>query len=175
MNGVLRACALMVLGPVLLGVVFLGGCGAGKPPLTPTQLDAIQVRVVEASPDRAFGAATSALLDGGYQVFVSDGDSGFLTGEKRKDPAVGLNILEIVVTTLARAPQDLPPDFYAVSIQVLPETGGRAKVRIRPFDNGIASDCSDPEGDGRKVVEELWALMQRQVLMKEPSHGALPK
>jgi hypothetical protein len=170
MNGALRMWALVVV-----GVAVLGGCGAGRPPLTQTQLDAIQVRVVEASPDRAFGAATSALLDGGYQVFVSDGDSGFLTGEKRKDPAVGLNILEIVVTTLARAPQDLPPDFYAVSIQVLPETGGRAKVRIRPFDNGIASDCTDPDGDGRKVVEELWALMQRQVLMKEPSRAVPPK
>ncbi len=170
MNGALRMWPVLVF-----GLAFLGGCGPVHPPLTQTQMDAIQVRVVEAPPDRAFGAAASALLDAGYQVFVTDADSGFLTGEKRKDPAVGLNILEIVVTTLARAPQDLPPDFYAVSIQVLPETGGRAKVRIRPFDNGVASDCTDPEGDGRKVVEELWALMQRQVLMKEPSRGAVQK
>src|ERR1051326_3753313 len=93
----------------------LGGC-ATDPPLTQTQMDALQVRVVEAAPDRAFAAASSAILDAGYQVKVSDGEWGILTAEKRQDPAAAANVAVMILSTLARNPTDLPPTYHAIAI-----------------------------------------------------------
>jgi hypothetical protein len=148
----------------------LPGCVA-QTPMTQTQMDALQVRLVEAPPERAFAAASSALFDAGYQVTVSDSSWGILTAEKREDPAVAANVAVIILTTLARNPTDIPPTYHAVSIQVLPASQNRANVRIRPFLNGYSCPCTAQDKEGREVVEQLWTLMQRQVLMKEPSRG----
>jgi hypothetical protein len=134
-------------------------------------MDALQVRLVEAPPDRAFAAASSALLDAGYQIHVSDADAGVMTGEKREDPAVAANVTVIILTAIlseGHAAQDLPPTYHAVSVQVLPVSALHTNVRIRPFLNGLACPCTERDAAGRAVVEQLWTLMQRQVLMKEP-------
>lgn len=160
----MRAAALLFLAVPLL----LAGCAA-DPPLSQTQMDALQVRLVEAPPDRAFAAASSAIIDAGYDIHVSDGEWGILTAEKRQDPALAANIAVVILSSLARAPTDLPPTYHAVAIQVLPVPQNRANVRIRPFINGQPCACTLADKEGREVVEQLWTLMQRQVLMKEPS------
>ncbi len=150
-------------------VTMLVGCAA-PPPMTQSQMDAAQVRQVEAAPDRAFNAASGALIDAGYQVHVSDGEAGLLTGEKREDPAVAANVAVMVVTALlTNAPMDIPPAYHAVSIQVLPGSEGRSSVRIRPFLNGLACPCDQEDAAGRATVGQIWELMQRQLLMKEPA------
>lgn len=152
--------------------LFLAGCAERR--LTATQMDALQVRLVEASPERTYVAATSALLDAGYVIRVSDGEAGLLTGEKRVDTPVATNVAVIVlstVLTLGHGATDVPPSYHAVSIQVLPGTSGRSSVRVRPFLNGQPAGCDTPDAEGRKTIDELWNLMQRQVLMKEPAHA----
>ncbi len=147
-----------------MGMVGVGGCAA-KPPLSPTQMEALQTREVEAGADRAFAAATNAVLDAGYRLRMSDADAGILAAELRQDPAVAANVGVIVATalvTLGHAVADLPPTYHELCVQVMPEGSGRSKVRIRSYLN--ASAAHEPE-----VVEQIWTLMQRQVLMKEPS------
>ena len=164
-----RAWAIAVCGPALASI---GGCVNAR--MTPTQMDALQVRVVEAPPERAYAAATSALLDAGYLIHVSDGDAGLLTAEKRVDTPIATNVAVIVlstVLTLGHAPVDVPPSYHAVSIQVLPGTAGRSSVRVRPFLNGLPAPCDTATAEGRTTIDELWALMQRQVLMKEPARA----
>jgi hypothetical protein len=154
---------------LLLAMLFAGamltGCAASPKPvnLTATQMDALQVRQVDAATDRAFSAASSALIDAGYQILVSDADAGVLTAEFRQDPAVASNVATIVgtlVLTLGHAYYDLPPTYHALCLQVLPDGAARSRVRIRSFVN--AQGDYDP---GK--VEQIWTLMQRQVLMKE--------
>lgn len=156
---------------ILLPLLFVGalsGCETTQP-MTVTQLDALQVREVEANPDRAFAAASSALFDAGYQIHVSDADAGLLTAERREDPSVATNAAMIILSSIltrGTGAQDKPPDFHAVCIEVLPAGAERSDVRIRPYLNGQALSPKSP--GARDTVQELWTLMQRQVLMKEP-------
>jgi len=153
----------------LLSITALCGCEA-TPPMTTTQMDALQVREVEVPADRAFAAASSALFDAGYQIHVSDADAGLLTAERREDPSVAVNATLVILTailTRGGGAQDKPPDYYAICIEVLPRTSNRSDVRIRPFFNGQVQTADNPAA--RKTVQEIWTLMQRQVLMKEPA------
>ncbi|MGH7242854.1 MAG: hypothetical protein ACREJD_05495 [Phycisphaerales bacterium] len=157
---------------MLLLVVALCACET-TPPMTATQMDALQVREVEAASDRAFAAASSALFDAGYIIHVSDADAGLLTAERREDPAVAVNATMVILTailTRGAGAHEKPPDYYAVCVEVLPEGSDRSNVRIRPFFNGQVQSADNPAT--RKTVQELWTLMQRQVLMKEPSSNS---
>lgn len=144
---------------------WLAACAASpRPdPLSATQMDALQVRQVESPVDRTFAAATGALVDAGYSVLVSDADAGVLTAELRQDPAVAANVATIVsvaVLSLGHVYYDLPPTYHALCLQVLPDGPNRSRVRIRSYLN--AQGHYEPE-----KVEQIWTLMQRQVLMRE--------
>lgn len=150
-------------------VIALCGCETTQP-MTATQMDALQVREVEVPADRAFAAASSALFDAGYQIHVSDAEAGLLTAERREDPSVAVNATLVVLTailTRGAGAQDKPPDYYAICIEVLPRGETHSDVRIRPFLNGEVQSADNP--NARKTVQEIWTLMQRQVLMKEPA------
>jgi hypothetical protein len=147
---------------------MLPGCQA-EGLLTQTQMDALQVRLVEAPPDRAFAAASSALMDAGYRLKLSDSNVGIMTGEMRQDPSYGADVAAVLLASLGGTPMMLQPKLHAVAIQVLPASNGRSQVRIRPFLNGWARACTEKDSEGRAVIEQLWTLMQRQLLMKEPS------
>lgn len=152
-----------------LALTALCGCETAQP-MTATQMDALLVREVEVPADRAFAAASSALLDAGYQIHVSDADAGLLTAERREDPSVAVNAALLILTaifTRGGGAQDKPPDFYAICIEVLPNGADRSDVRIRQFLNGQVQSAQNPAA--RKTVQEIWTLMQRQVLMKEPA------
>lgn len=154
--------------PLILCVSLLAGCETG-PPMTQTQIDALQVREVEVGADRAFAAASSALLDSGYLIHVSDADAGLLTGERREDPSTATTATVVILSailTRGMGARDKAPDYHTVCIEVLPDSADRSSIRIRPFFNGRALKPENPEG--QKTVQELWVLMQRQVLMKEP-------
>jgi hypothetical protein len=143
----------------------LAACAASPRPidLSPTQMEALQVRQIEVPTDRAFSAASGALVDAGYHILVSDADAGVLTAELRQDPAVAANVATVIgvaVLTLGHMYYDLPPTYHALCLQVLPDGSARSRVRIRSFVN--AQGDHDP---GK--VEQIWTLMQRQVLMRE--------
>jgi hypothetical protein len=145
----------------LLMALVLGACAT--PLYSKTQLDALEVRDVEAPPDRAFAAASNAVIDASYQVLVSDGDAGLLTAIRREDPSVAEHVAVFTLTTLlslGHAPADAQPRFFAVCVQVLPRSGDRSSVRIRTY--GPEGAAPDP-----KTIQQIWTLMQRQVLMKE--------
>lgn len=155
-------CALLIL-------PLLSACETTQP-MTASQMDALQVREIEAPADRAFAAASSALFDAGYQIHVSDADAGLLTAERREDPPVAVNATLVILTailTRGAGSTDKPPDYYAICLEVLPRDASRSDVRIRPFFNGQVQTADNPTA--RKTVQEVWTLMQRQVLMKEPS------
>jgi len=161
----MRFAALLIV----LVVPALWGCETTQP-MTATQMDALQVREVEVPPDRAFAAASSALFDAGYQIHVSDADAGLLTAERREDPSVAVNATLVILTailTRGGGAQDKPPDYYAICIEILPKGPNNSDVRIRPFFNGQVQTADNPAA--RKTVQEIWTLMQRQVLMKEPA------
>jgi hypothetical protein len=155
-----------LLAASFLFVGLLGGCAASPrtTELSPTQMEALQVRQVDAPAERAFSAASGALVDAGYHILVSDADAGILSAELRHDPAVAANVATIIgvaVLSLGHVYYDLPPTYHALCLQVLPDfSPARSRVRIRSFVN--AQGHHDP---GK--VEQIWTLMQRQVLMRE--------
>jgi hypothetical protein len=162
----------MRLAAMIAVLVCLGGwgCASSSSHLTKTQLDALQVRQVEASPDRAFAAATNAVIDAGFTVEVTDGDAGLLTAVRREDPSVVEHAAILTLTTvltLGHYPSLAPSRLYAVGVQVLPRPGGLALVRIRPYGH---SDL----GTDQREITQLWTLMQRQVLIRDPVEEPRP-
>ena len=156
------ACLLALLLP-------LAACAG--PQYSKAQLDALEIRDTDAPPDRAFAAASNAVLDASYQVLLTDADAGLLTAMRRVDPSVAEHAAVITLSTLltlGRGPVDAEPNYYALGIQVPPRPGGQSSVRIRTF---------GPRGatPNRDTIQQIWTLMERQVLMKEPSRPeALP-
>lgn len=161
---------MMRLLVVVWGVwaLVLGGCATTSTGLSKTQADAIQVRDIEASTDRAFSAATNAVLDAGFTVEVTDGEGGLLTAVRREDPSVAEHAAILTISTilsLGQAPMMAKSRLYGIGVQVLPRQGGLASVRIRPFGH-------DNLVEEQKEIQQLWTLMQRQVLIKEPVGGS---
>ncbi len=140
-----------------LAAVFGAGC-AGSPPLSGTQIEALQAREVDAAPDRAFNAVTNAMFDAGYSARVSDSDAGILTGYKLVEHSDGRKIL---IAILSRGQATVPPDVHHLCALVSDAGRARSTVRVQTYLNGVAT--INPE-----FVEEFWVLVQRQVMMKEP-------
>lgn len=142
----------------VLALASLAACAA--PPQSITEMDAAELRTVEAPADATYSAASHALADAGYILCVSDADAGLLTGQKRIDPAPAPNAAVIILTTiLTNQPHDLPPEFHALCIQVRPDGPARSSVRLRAFRDGGA--IPDPE-----VVQQLWTLIAREALRR---------
>jgi hypothetical protein len=130
----------------------MAGCSMG-PELTQAQMNALETREVDAGFNETFNAASNALFDAGYTISMSDREGGLLTGtkadNKRAERAWFNN-------------PGIEDDQYTVSIQ-LRETGPqRCSVRVKTSTNG------EPVVN-RKAIDQFWVLMQRQVLMKEPT------
>jgi hypothetical protein len=151
---------------VVLAAGFLAGCAA-RPPMTITQLNALEIRDIDAGPPAVFDAVSNAVIDAGYTVEVTDAEGGLLSAVRREDPSVAEHAAVLTITTLlslGHAPMTAQPRFFAVCAQVSPRPGGLASVRIRAFNpDGSAGDP--------KVVEEIWGLTQRRILMGLPPPG----
>jgi len=118
--------------------------------LTQSQISAIETRVVEASLDETFTAASHALFDAGYQIAMSDRTGGILTGTK------------IVRAGAFQVPAVLR---YALSIQIRKTRRRNCEARIHTTVNGEARV-------DKEAIDQIWVLMQRQVLMKAPPPGS---
>lgn len=130
--------------------LLITGCQS-SPKYTQAQLNAIETRIVDADLDETFNAVSNALFDAGYTIKMSDRQAGLITGEKSKDMSSARFWWGSYI-------EDVD---YAVSVHVR-ETGPKqCTVRIKTAVNGESKVNKD-------AIDQLWILMQRQVLMKEP-------
>lgn len=132
----------------------LGGCRKEQR-YSQAQLNQIEVRVVDAGIDDAFDAASGALFDAGYLIVMSDKDAGLITGRMTKDLTQEMGFWEAVFTT------DYPIQSRTMSVQVLEVSEDESRVRVKLAVNGYTTV-------DESVVNEIWVLMQRQVMMHEP-------
>jgi hypothetical protein len=141
----LRPTRLLACG-LLLSTV---GCASTQ--LTQAQLNAIETRDVDASMSETFSAASNALFDAGYTIAMSDRQGGLLTGKKSQDKTSE----RIWVSPYIKDTE------FTISMQVREIGPKRCAVRVKTAING------EQQVD-QKAVDQIWTLMQRQVLMKEP-------
>ena len=144
----MRAIAFTMLGLVLCVV----GCSS-RPTLTQAQMNALENREVDASFKATFNAASNALFDAGYTVSMSDREGGLLSGTKSNNRRAERRWF---------GDQTIEDDHYTISIQVRETNESRCSVRVKTAVNG------EPVTN-KKAIDELWVLMQRQGLMKEPT------
>lgn len=134
----------------IAAAISVNGCSS-SPTLTQAQLTAIETREVDATLGDTFTAASSALFDAGYTISMSDRQGGLLTGTKAKDNSSA----RFWISPAIRDTQ------FAISIQMRESGYRRTSVRIKTSMNG------EPKVD-EEAIDEIWVLMQRQVLMSEP-------
>jgi len=142
---------LTSLGLSVVVLVSLSGCNS-QPKYYQAQLNSIETREVDAKLDQAFSAASSALFDAGYTIAMSDRNAGLISGRRGKDNTAA----RMWVSSFIR-----DTDFV-ISIQVREDGPNRSIVRVKTSVNGEAVV-------DKKSIDAIWVLMQRQVLMKEPS------
>ena len=131
-------------------ILLLTGCNAENQ-LSQAQLNAIETREVDASINETYNAASGALFDAGYTISMSDRAGGLITGTKAHDRSADrLWVSHYIEDTK-----------FAVSIQIREIGPKSCTIRVKTSING------EPKVD-KKAIDELWILMQRQVLMKEP-------
>ncbi|MHC4932508.1 MAG: hypothetical protein ACYTGV_10010 [Planctomycetota bacterium] len=138
----------------LAALFWLGACaspGIDPEDLTQAQLNAIETRMVEANMEETFTAASHALFDAGYVIAMSDREGGLLTGTRSLDRS----------TERFFFGSSFKDRHYAVSMQVRKTGWKSCEVRIHTTINGEARVDKDS-------IDQIWVLMQRQVLMKGP-------
>ena len=142
-----------ILPVLLLNVSLL--CGCMGPQLSQAQLNAIETREIDAGMDATFTAASGALFDAGYTVSMSDRQAGLLTGSKAKD------------RTADRLwwGEGVHDTQYTLSIQMRPDGKNHTTVRIKTSVNGESVV-------NKQAIDQVWLLIQRQVLMTAPTAGA---
>jgi len=133
-----------------IAILLISGCESSNQ-LTQAQLNALETREVDASMDETYNAASGALFDAGYTIAMSDRQGGLLTGTRVIDRSKArFWISPYIENTL-----------LMISIQIRETSPESCTVRIKTSVNGA------PKVD-KKAIDQLWTLMQRQVLMKEP-------
>lgn len=143
--------ALVILA---LTTIAIGGCrtrGIAPSSLSQAQLNAIETRVIDADMDQAFDAAISALFDAGYTISVSDREAGIVTGTRE----INRQAERIWISPY------LQDTRFAISVQIRQTNPSRTNARVKLSING------EPRVD-KETIDEIWTLMQRQVLMSTP-------
>jgi hypothetical protein len=136
----------------VLSLVVLGGCHRrARIQYSQAQLNAMETREVDAGMDETFSAAAGALFDAGYTISMSDRQGGLLTGTRALDRSSARMWVDPHI-------QDTK---FAVTVQIRETSPKICTVRIKTSVNGQARL-------DRNAITEMWTLMQRQVMMKEP-------
>lgn len=151
---------------VILALLCLlaSGCASHSPivSMSPTQQDALQVRDLDAPPERVFSAAANTLVNAGYTILLTDGEGGLLTGYRREDPSIARHAATLTISTLitlGQAPMLASPYYFSVCVQVLPRPGNLASVRICLYGH------NDLTAEGA-IIDDLWIQMQRDLLAR---------
>lgn len=141
---------MRILVPSLMILLVCTGCVSSQK-YTQAQLNAIETREVDASLEETFSAAASALFDAGYTIAMSDRLAGLITGKKSRSQAAARLLISYAIEDT----------HFSVSIQVREVSPERCTTRIKTAVNG------EPRVK-KEAIDEIWVLMQRQVLMKAP-------
>ena len=136
---------------ILSHVVVMAGCVLFLPPMGQAQLNAIETREVDAGFDETFVAASGALFDAGYIIAMSDREGGLLTGTRSIDRSRQRRLLD----------PKIEDTHFAVSVMIREAGYDRCSVRIKTSVNGA-------QKGNKRAIDQIWVLMQRQVLMKAP-------
>lgn len=139
------------IGLITLTLGFAAGCSAPPPPLTQAQITAIETREVDANLADTYNAASSALFDAGYIIIMSDRQGGLITGRKGLDKS----------SERAWLSPTIRDDEFMVSIQMREAGPTRTTTRIKTAFNG-------EQRIDKTAIDQLWVLMQRQVMMSQP-------
>ena len=134
----------------LIALVIATSCQVA-PKYTQAQINAIETRDVEASMSDTYTAASSALFDAGYTISMSDRQGGLLTGKRSVDKSAERMWISYTI-------QD---EHFAVSIQIRETSESECAARIKTSKNGQAFV-------DKEAIDQIWVLMQRQVMMKTP-------
>lgn len=145
-----------IAGSIVIGLVFCGslltsGCQSPAPKLSQAQMNALETREVEASFDDTYRAASNAMFDAGYTIAMSDKSAGLLTGSRAKDRSADRMWVD----------RSIRDTLFLLSMQITSIDSKNCSVRVKTSVNGEAR--VNPQ-----AINELWVLMQRQVMMKEP-------
>ncbi len=144
-----------ILGIIIALSSFLGSGGcvttSNLHRYSQAQLNAIESRIVDAELEETYQAATNALFDAGYTIQMSDRVGGIVTGYRGKDNSAA----RFWVSPLIRDTQ------YLISIQMRKISARQTNTRVKTSTNGEPYVNED-------AINEIWKLMQRQVLMKAP-------
>ncbi len=136
---------------ILSHAVVMAGCVLFLPPMGQAQLNAIETREVDAGFDETFIAASGALFDAGYIISMSDREGGLLTGTRSIDRSRQRRLLD----------PKIEDTHFAVSVMIREAGSDRCSVRIKTSVNGV-------QKVNKRAIDQIWVLMQRQVLMKAP-------
>jgi len=142
----------------LSAMLLLNGCSSSQH-YSQAQLNAIETREVDAGINETYNAASGALFDAGYTIAMSDRQGGLLTGTRVCDRSKARFWISPYIEDTR----------FAISIQIRETTPKSCTVRIKTSVNGASKV-------DKNAIDQLWTLMQRQVLMKEPlSQGTVFK
>jgi len=141
----------IVIGFLFCGCMLTSGCQSPTPKLSQAQMNALETREVEASFDDTYRAASNAMFDAGYTIAMSDKSAGLLTGSRAKDRSSDRMWVD----------QSIRDTLFLLSMQITSLGPKNCTVRVKTSVNGEAR--VNPQ-----AINELWVLMQRQVMMKEP-------
>lgn len=144
--------------PIVCFIVLaqlVSGCATAGKNYSQAELNAIETRTVLASFDETFSAAANALFDAGYTISMSDREAGLISGAAGKDNTAARFWISPLI-------QDTR---FAISIQIRDVGNNECAVRVKTSVNG------EPVVD-KKAIDNIWILMKRQVLMKEPATSA---
>ena len=131
-------------------MLLFTGCESSNQ-LSQAQLNALETREVDASMNETYNAASGSLFDAGYTIAMSDRQGGLLTGTRVIDKSKARFWISPYIEDIR----------LAISIQIREISPKSCTVRIKTSVNG------SPKVD-KNAIDQLWNLMQRQVLMKEP-------
>ena len=153
---------------VIACAALVSGCGPARHNFSATQLSGFQTREVPAGAEQAFDAASGALMDSGYTITLTDRDAGLITAAQREAAAVAEDAAVLILSTIltmGHAPMMAPDTYHVVCVQVIPTQSGRTAVRMQTYVDGTATV-------NQEQILELWALMERQTLMRGSSAPA---
>ncbi len=138
---------------ICLTLLATAGCSMfAKPRLSQAAMNAIETREVDADFNETFNAASGALFDAGYIISMSDRQGGLISGTKSTDRSRQRRIFKS---------DKIEDTHFAISVLVREMDPDRCTVRVKTSVNGA------PRVD-KKAIDEVWVLMQRQVLMTAP-------
>jgi hypothetical protein len=143
----------------LIGCI-LPGCATTGIEMGQATITAFETRTIDSSFEQVYLAATEVLFDLGYTIQHTDKNTGIIVGEKRV-PKGGSGFIQFM-DALAGTYDHSESKYYSttqIDILIQPLDERTTKVRIKTL-------LDKKPQLNKKVIDEVWLYIERQVLMK---------